>query len=161
MSNDIYSGLVFKSAIALDYAMEKLLEQLKINIEKIVYGAGSPNYYERTMEFLNSWETSKPIIKGNIVESELFQNTFAMQSDPDNFTHGSYWYTNNDVREFMAEIIFEGLSGPMFGTGFWSVARDAWTPTLIHLENGDFDRWFADAMRMQGEDSFTFNISFT
>ena len=161
MSRDIYSGLVLKASIALDYAMERLLMELQENIEKIVYGAGDPGYYVRTMQFLTSWETSKPIIKGNIIESDLFQNKFAMQSDPDNFIHGSNFFRQNDVTAFMADIIFEGLSGPMFGDGFWTVARDAWTPTLIHLENGDFDRWFADAMRMQGEDSFTFNISFT
>ena len=66
MKNDVYSSLTIKAAFALDYAMEKLLEKLRTNIEQIVYGAGSPEYYNRTMEFLNSWETSKPIIKGNI-----------------------------------------------------------------------------------------------
>ena len=70
MKNDVYSGLTIKAAIALDYAMEKLLEKLRIKIEQIVYGAGSPEYYSRTMEFLNSWETSKPIIKGNIIDSD-------------------------------------------------------------------------------------------
>ena len=161
MKNDVYSSLTIKAAFALDYAMEKLLMKLQENIEKIVYGAGSPEYYNRTMEFLNSWETSKPIIKGNIIESDLFQNIFAMHSDPENFIHGSNYYKQDDITAYMADIIFEGLSGPMFGSGFWTVARDAWTPTLTHLENGDFDRWFADGMRMQGEDSFMFDISFT
>ena len=161
MSSEVYSALVLKGAVALDYAMEKLLMKLQENIEKIVYGAGSPEYYGRTNEFLYSWETSKPIIKGNIIESDLFQNMFAMHSDPENFIHGSNYYKQDDITAYMADIIFEGLAGPMFGSGFWTVARDAWTPTLIHLKNGDFDRWFADGMRMQGSDSFTFNISFT
>lgn len=84
MKNDVYSSLTIKAAFALDYAMEKLLMKLQENIEKIVYGAGSPGYYGRTNEFLYSWETSKPIIKGNIIESDLFQNIFAMHSDPEN-----------------------------------------------------------------------------
>lgn len=158
---DEYLELTLKASNALDIAMDKLLEVLKDNIERIVYGAGTPEFYSRSFEFLKSWETSRSIIKGNLVTSELFQNVLDMTFDADNFFHGSNYYKQNDITAFLSNIIFEGLSGPMFGDGFWTHARDAWTPTMALLYDGTFLRWFEDAMAMQGSNGSTFSISFT
>lgn len=147
--SELDKAIALQVSIALGYAIDKLLDELKGNIDRIVYGAGSPNYYERTMEFEKSWETSKPVIKGKFAEAELFQNPMSMSLDRDNYTHGSNYPKANDVREGLADIIFNGESGLLFGEGFWTQARDAWTPTVECLDNGKFMAWFNEGMRLR------------
>lgn len=148
-------------AFALEYAMEKLLKQLQSNIMKIVYGAGSPSSYDVTWQFLDSWEKSRVRIMGNVLESEIFQNIGVMVSEPGIFQHGSEYFQPNDARDFIADIIFEGKAGPLFGEGYWTQARDAWTPTVEHLYNGDFLRWFDEGVAIAGGlGGASFNIEF-
>jgi len=158
--NQTYVDMTFKASVALDYAMVKLLNALRDNIEQIVYGAGIPSTYDRSYEFLKSWETSMPIIKGNLIQSDLFQNILDMTFDADNFFHGSNYWRQEDVTPFLANIIFDGLSGDLMGEGFWRQARDAWTPTLELLTNGTFLRWFEESMMSQSASGSMFQITF-
>lgn len=107
-------------SVALNNTMEKLLNKLEEIIQEKVYDSYEGNWDLdgwRTGQFKESWEKTIPIIKGNLVESELFQNISNMiiyESAP------VYIHTDRDN---LAEIIESGV-GYNFGSApprpFWN-----------------------------------------
>jgi hypothetical protein len=144
--------LDFKSII--DEVAYKLLLRLQEIIEREVYDAGSPNWYQRHKMIgglLGSFEKSDTTISGQSVESEISQNNMSMELDEDNFVHGSnFWSVANDIRDFLSEIIIEGKSGPLFGDGFFREPRDFWKPFLELFSNGEADNLIEKAMTQRG-----------
>lgn len=134
---------------AVNYVMDKMLEEYKNLIDDIVYHQEFPAVYHRTEEFLNSWKTE---VSTKMVGAtgELSQDYKTMSFNPETFTHGSNYYEPNDVRPFLANIIYEGLSGDLFGAGWWQESRDAWTPLIQQLDGGKLDKWFKEGMKKQG-----------
>lgn len=156
VSNIFTNDIQLKSKIlldikkALEYTMEQILEEYKDLILEIVYGAGNPSVYKRNISasdsFLNTWHTD---IKDNVMSyiGTLNQNYDEMNLDTENFIHGSFGV---DYRPYMANIIYEGLSGALFGDGYWRNKRDAWAPLIEEMDNGKLTEWFKDGMKLQG-----------
>lgn len=133
---------------AVQYVFEQVMVNYKKLIMDIVY-SHDPEGYERTFEFLESWETStKKTDKGAV--GELRQNSSFMSYNPENFQHGSYYTSYGDVSDQLAGIIYGGLSGQLFGEGFWTSPRDAWSPLINELKGGKLKEWFIEGMQRQG-----------
>lgn len=101
--------------------------------------------YVPTGQFYNAWrqEASKSI--GNYFEGAMLYDYDMVQSNPSNFEHGSYYSEKGyDVSEFMPDIIFNGLSGDLFGDGFWRDPRNAWDD-FVNEVNQNFDVWMQEA----------------
>lgn len=134
---------------SVEYVMGQILLNYKHLINQIVYGR-SPEEYERTYEFLESWqETSKKTRQGAI--GEMSQNVSFMSYNPEAFQHGSLYTSYGDVRDELAGIIYQGLAGDFFGEGWWTNPRDPWTPLIRLLtKEGKLKEWFIEGMARQG-----------
>lgn len=146
-STEFYSLFRIPVKNALDYVMDKVLEEYKDEIDNVVYNNYSPSVYERTYDFKNSWET-ETMLQSKGAQGELKQDVSSIGVNLDKFQHGSI-YSGSIVDE-LTDIIFEGLSGPLFGEGFWTNRRDAWTPLIAKLDGGKIDKWFKEGMKKQG-----------
>jgi hypothetical protein len=134
---------------AMEYVMQKMYDMYKDLIDEIVYNTEYPVLYDRTYEFAESWQ--KDVQQNGMgAQGTITQDYSLMSFDPDTYTHGSEYYSPEDVRPFLANIIYEGLTGKLFGDGWWRNARDAWTPLINKLESGQLDKWFRQGMDLAG-----------
>lgn len=146
-------GPVIKEVIV--EILERLDTINKDLINEIVYGAGNPSAYERTYQFRdNAWkidQSSRPI--AGKTHASLDYNPNGMVYVQENAQHGSYYQPPGDAREYLADIIYQGLSGPAFGngpiTGFWAEARDVWS-RLIDATEGNLDQWIQEGFNKRG-----------
>ena len=114
-------------------------------INEIVYNPFDPQDYTRTHDFLHAWDKET---KG--LESEMSYSAKDMTLDKANFIHGSEWAGyQSDVRNALAEIIYDGLSGDLFGDGYWTNKRDAWTPLIKRIDE-HFDEWVIATFNKHG-----------
>ena len=145
--NEFYA--LFKPAItkATQYVMEKMLEEYKMEIDDVIYGNYVPTVYQRTGEFRDSWVTEVSS-QSMGAQGELKQDTSKMTVDLENFQHGSPY--SGSVVEALAEIIYEGLSGPLFGEGPWRNPRNPFVILLAKLDSGKISQWFKEGMTQQG-----------
>lgn len=149
--------------IAVKILMEKILQQNYECILKVVYAAPGrplyPNYYESTTEFLNAWDIavhSSKAIKSSDIQGSFFYKPSEMQSIPPNEENnymgqhhgiGGHW---GDSREYLADIIYQGLSGPIYGDGYWRKKRDAFNELVKIVGIRNFSKWFKEAMQEVG-----------
>lgn len=157
LGNLLYDAM----ANAVEYTMVKLFEENEDMIEKYVYNAYKPNTYQRTREFLDAWnykvkKTSSHHMLSYIssrVHATLEYDPSVMDYNPEFAQHGTpLWAANeawNDAREYLADILYQGNTGPLFGEGDWQKRRDAWTPLLRKLDRGKIYTWFEEGMAKQ------------
>jgi hypothetical protein len=135
----------------MDWLNEKLLDSMQDN----VYNAGSPQWYDRRQShgdgFFQSFNKNATATVGQVVTGAINHDPDLMANDPDTFTHGSH--TKNfppDVREFIAQMVIEGSSGPRFGSGFWTQPRDFFGPMEKLFTDGSVDRQIEKALTSRG-----------
>jgi hypothetical protein len=138
---------------------DKVNELLREHVDKDVYQAGyQANYYangtmQPTFGLRDSITTSTLKISGNEVTTEIYHDSDKMELDPDNFIHGSrYWkHGTTDIRDILPEIVAFGLSGDLFGSGWWQNPRPYFQNTLQELkEQGKLRQWFIEALKKRG-----------
>lgn len=101
-----------KLMVALDNTMERLLKELQNLIQIEVYGWKSPSFnpwsVNRTGQFLDSWQTVKPVMLGSLIQGEINQAIEVMEQ----------FMIGNDMvhedRDNLAEILNTG-DGYNFG----------------------------------------------
>lgn len=145
---EVYNTLNESIQIAVEYVMSQILSNYKHLITEIVYGR-NPEEYERTYEFLESWQTNTKKTRQGAI-GELNQNVSFMSYNPQDFQHGSNYTSYGDVRDELAGIIYQGLGGNLFGEGWWNGIRDPWTPLVKELNSGKLREWFIEGMTRQG-----------
>lgn len=163
-------------AKAVEYTMVKIFQENEDLIQKYVYDKypGEP-YYDRTYEFMDAWnykvkKTSSHHMTPNItsrVHGEFFYQPVINQGEsneagvmhynPSKAQHGTpdWAYAAveeswRDAREALADYIYQGRSGDLFGEGPWTKKRDAWTPLIKKLDRGKIFTWFEESMAKQG-----------
>lgn len=146
---------------SIDYVMVKLFQENEDLIEQYVYNAYQPEEYQRTREFLDAWNhtVKKTSDHHNIsyissrIIGEFHYDPSVMNYSPDFAQHGSpSWLANKawgDARDHLADIIYGGNSGSLFGDGPWRKKRDAWGPLLKQMDRGKLFKWFEEGMRNQ------------
>ena len=149
--NSLTAPMIF----ALDYTMSKIVERNKELILRIVYSAYTPSEYETTMEFLNSWTYKLDVGKSGSIKAtgEFLQDYEEMRINLDKGQHGSplengpdWWY---DAREYLADIIYNGNAGHVFGRGPWTRKRDAWKPLIESVGNKIYT-WYREGLQKAG-----------
>lgn len=149
---------------AVEYAMKKMEEKNKKLMDKYIYhSAFSPTVYQRTGEFGEAWgidgtaKRSKAgkAISGNHVEMRFGYNPeevsgISLQDNPNGqiYAHGSPEWGN--ARDYLADLIYNGNSGPMYGNGPWREKRDVWTALLSEFGEDKFIYWMKRYMNTQG-----------
>lgn len=140
----------------VDYLIDRVWRENRDVVRQVVYEAGKPNWYERTNQFKESWNTRNSTQKhhGNLVEKEFYYDWEKMAVDREKAQHGSPPYVDNyqDVRPYLADIIYQGLSGDLFGDGYWRKARDAWKHLVEAVGKKKVHKWIKEAFDMYGFD---------
>ena len=135
---------------AIDIVVDKIIKVMQDEIDAQKIGIASNNeVYNPTGQFKQSWI---PMVKqrlGLIVEGGMEYEPNMMTSIPNIFQHGSNIPTENDSREYLDDILFEGNSSNLWGGGWWTTPRDAWSEMEKYVD-ANIDRWFDDAMSLQG-----------
>ena len=156
---------------AVKIVMNKILEQNYDSILRVVYNANGrplyPNYYESTTEFLNAWDIAVHSSKvvGHDIRGDFFYKPSEMESIPPNENNnymgqhhgvgkvetgpnaGNFY---GDSREYLADIIYEGAAGHIFGTGYWTRKRSAFNDLIKIVGKQNFNKWMMEAMREVG-----------
>lgn len=135
---------------AIDIVVDKIIKVMQAEIDAQKIGIASNNeVYNPTGQFKQSWI---PMVKqrlGLVVEGGMEYEPNMMSSVPNIFQHGSNIPTENDSREYLDDILFEGNSSNLWGGGWWTTPRDAWSKMEKHVD-ANIDKWFDDAMSLQG-----------
>lgn len=130
----------------VDKVVEKIYEENREMIQKIVYDVYDPQEYDRTFEFRDkAWETTEAHNNGKLrIQGDLHFVPENMTYEPELWTHGSFY--GGDVREALAEIIYEGKSGPIFGKGAWTRKRNAYNKLIKYLGKRRFSNYVKQAL---------------
>lgn len=132
------------------YVMDKVKEENENVIQTVVYDAYSPEAYNRTGEFKTAWETdSETITSSSKVRAEF-------KYAPDKLTPGSNDPTAENygqhvsvidgflMTDGLAEVIYDGLAGDIFGLGPWTKKRDAWKKLWDTVGSRKLKQWIKE-----------------
>src|SRR5574344_698788 len=135
---------------AIDIVVDKIIKVMQDEIDAQKIGVASNNeVYNPTGQFKQSWI---PMVKqrlGLIVEGGMEYEPNMMTSIPSIVQQGSNVPTEKDSREYLDDILFEGNSSNLWGGGWWTTPRDAWSEMEKYVDT-NIDKWFDDAMSIQG-----------
>lgn len=139
---------------AVDYVVQKIWNENRELIRLIVYEAYQPSMYECTGEFKEAWDTSVKSV-GNYIEGEFKYDPRELTVNRDKWQHGSFYVSDGNEHEttmttYLADVIYQGLAGPMFGQGPWTQKRDAWSALDKWLSNTTFRKIFEEGMTKAG-----------
>lgn len=131
-----------KLRIIVETILEKITKENEELINEIVYGAapsGSPKEYHRTGQFADlAWAH-------DITKDTTYEIDGEFKYNPDGMydSHPSV-VSGEDMREYLAEIIYNGVAGHIFGTGFWTEKRDAWTALIKVVGSNTMRSWIKE-----------------
>lgn len=129
----------------VEYLLDKIYGLNEETIDRVVYAAYNPTKYKRTGEFKKSWTYETPKMSGIHVSGEFKYDPKEMEYNAEEAQHGSPdWYSgrkSGDARKYLAEIIYQGTSGVLFGFGPWMDKRDAWSALLDELDGDRVCSW--------------------
>lgn len=166
----------------VDYVVQKIWNENREIIRHTVYLAGTPTTYNRTMQFLEAWDTISSWRVGHTAGGADARGTFyykpsEMHSDsqnginPNSYSFGQHIgiagkYRGEDSAEYLAEIIYEGISGnSAWGDrSHWSHRkRDAYQDLIDRIGRRNLKNWIMDGMRHVGLSFLSHNapIQFT
>ena len=150
-NKELESLLMPKLKEACEYVAKKLYETNQNVVEDVVYSAYTPSVYQRTRELIRAWDDTEEII-----DNEVYMD-FSYQADQ---TTATSFVTGETVRN-LAEIVYEGLAGPIFGQGPWTQKRDAWHALLKKVGSRQMKSWFTEGLKKAGLSfkSHTFGIT--
>ena len=137
----------------VEYLMNQIYQHNKYLIEKMVYDAFMPEEYQRTYEFEEAWTYDAPkgkrVISGNHVKMEFKYSPEELYTyDPP--IHGSVILGWGEARDYLADLIYQGDSGPLYGDGPWRKKRDAWSQLIKELGKKNFYRYLEDGFAYAG-----------
>ena len=135
---------------AIDYVVQKIWNDNRELIRTIVYEAYQPEEYERTGEFKEAWETDVKRL-GNFVRGEMKYDPRELTVDYTKWQHGSQ-YLQEPMTTYLAEVIYQGLSGDLFGEGPWTKKRDVWAALNREIGIKKIKQYFEEGMRQNGLD---------
>ena len=154
-TNDVKRWLQPKIEIIVEEILKGIKEWNEKEIDRVVYSKNSPSIYQRTYEFRDdAWD-------GDITKSTIDEVDGTFEYLPNRITtveqgvHASIisdYGELDDIRPYLAEIIYEGLAGHIFGTGFWTEKRDAWSELLriARVDGPKMKTWIKNGARRAG-----------
>lgn len=159
--NELNKVLINIVKEVVDEVGEKVNQLMKEHVDSDVYRKGfRTNSYaygtsQPTYGLRDSITTTNSNINGNEVSTKIYHDKNKMIFDPDNFVHGSrYWKDGTtDIRDILPEIVTFGLSGDLFGSGWWQDERPYYQNTLKDLKDkGLLRKWFIEGLKAKGID---------
>lgn len=135
---------------AIDYVVQKIWNDNRELIRTIVYESYQPEEYERTGEFKEAWDTDVKRL-GNFVRGEMKYDPRELTVNYNKWQHGSA-YLQQPMTTYLAEVIYQGLSGDLFGEGPWTKKRDVWAALNREVGIRKIKQYFEEGMRRNGLD---------
>jgi hypothetical protein len=144
---------------AINELGERVEEVVKQYIQQDVYDFGDSyrTFYEPTGEFKESIKSVPLVSKPDSPEVLIGSHGGSMSYQPEKYTHGSIWSKNGteyeeDVRNYLAEILAFNHSGDLFGNNVWFHGRDSYYyNALEHLKAGGWlNKEFKKILRSKG-----------
>lgn len=141
---------------ALNYVLSQIVIRNESVIKTYVYDKYTPEEYQRTYEFYEAWgqELKYSATSGSAEATFYYDGKNIYTVDKDYAIHStpvddgpSWWY---DARDYLADLIYQGSSGPLFGNGPWRKSRNAWQHLLDTLDSQRLDQWFQKGCQMAG-----------
>lgn len=147
-SNELQSIFLPKLKEVVDYVVQKIWNENRELIRVLVYESYTPVKYERTGEFKEAWDTDVKTL-GNYIEGEFKYNSNDLIVNPSLGQHASIIDGEPSV-SYLADIIYQGMAGHIFGEGPWTKKRDAWSALDKWLTNTQFRKIFEEGMNKAG-----------
>lgn len=130
------------------YAVEEIMQLNREAIREIVYDAYTPSFYNRTGDFLEAWQISESTNEGDVGAEMIYDSSNMMaagREEEDLPIHEDFY--GNDVRDYLADIIYEGTAGAVSNR---PVNRNAWKALDKMLTKTAFRQIFERAMTKAG-----------
>lgn len=141
LANQISRGLV----VAVRHTIDKVDEMNSDSINEEVYDSASPTWYNRTLDFLNAWET-KVSGGGHYVSGEMyFESGNIGLGDMENGQHVSV-VDGSSQAENMPELLYQAGMGCIPRP----THRDAWKNLDKKLTNRAMRSIFEDGLNASG-----------
>lgn len=122
---DIHSTIEFQSIIgeavtnAIHDVIDECEQMVKKHIQSDVYGVGGSDWYQRTGELLDAWQTAK----GHLM-AELSEDTGVISCNPPMWQHGSEIGGGTDVSDYILHMMNDGFHDTLNWGG--GAARPFW-----------------------------------
>lgn len=134
---------------ATDYVVQKIWNENRALINDLIYNKDKPEVYERTGEFRQAWRTeTNASISGSKVSGKFAYDP-SMITTIDAPQHQSV-VNYEPIQTHLADIIYQGMAGKIFGEGFWTEKRNAYKELNKWLTNTKFRQLFEEGMTMAG-----------
>ena len=128
---------------AIDEVIERIFAELQKEIRRDIYGAYTPQDYDRTEGLLEAWKHETSGLFGNI---EFQPDMLAL--DPAGFHHSSPY--GWDVRDQIFDILEGGYKAYNAKTGKRAIPRRPMWEDFLAKVDSKIDRWIQIALRRQG-----------
>ena len=146
-------------AKAINYVIDKIYDENIGAIHDIVYMAYSPEEYERTGDFYRAWGAgTTKVVNERTVEGEFKYKPDKMSigsTDPNSSNYGQHIglagdFYGQDARPYLAELIYNGATGSLFGDGAFRQKRDAWEELNKRIGRRKMKQWMKEGMEAAG-----------
>lgn len=142
---------------AINYVLDKIYDENISVVHDVVYMAYSPEDYNRTGDLYRAWSTeSKSTSSAAQGEFKYDYSKMSIGStDPSssNFAQhigvGGDFY-GRDARPYLAELIYEGATGSLFGDGAFRKKRDAWKVLNDRIGKRKMKQWMKEGLEAAG-----------
>lgn len=142
---------------AINYVLDKIYDENISVVHDVVYMAYSPEDYNRTGDLYRAWSTeSKSTSSAAQGEFKYDYSKMSIGStDPQssNFAQhigvGGDFY-RQDARPYLAELIYQGATGSLFGDGAFRKQRDAWAELNKRIGRRKMKQWMKEGMEAAG-----------
>ena len=167
-NNALQAAVVADLKNVVDYVVQKLWEENRDLVQKIVYDGYQPEEYERTNEFKEAWNTDVKTLN-SFIQGEFKYDSRLLTVDTDNGQHSSL-VDGTPMTEYLAEVIYDGLSGAIYEPGYaknssrfkgqpWANKRDVWSALLKWFNKTKLKQLFEEGMRKEGLDFIKHNVA--
>ena len=146
-------------AKAINYVIDKIYDENIGAIHDIVYMAYSPEEYERTGDFYRAWGAgTTKVVNERTVEGEFKYNPDKMSigsTDPNSSNYAQHIgvygkFEKEDARPYLAELIYNGATGSLFGDGAFRNKRDAWEELNKRIGRRKMKQWMKEGLEAAG-----------
>lgn len=152
---------------AVEYMMQQVYKENEMLVQELIYSNYHPSVYERTGEFAKSWSyepTKGTGISGNTVEYKfhydpdgmVYSSMLGQHGTPDyNLVTGqslaSAKQSWGDAREYLADILYNGKTGNLFGdSSSWRHDINVWQHLIHNCPKRQIMTWLKTGFTRQG-----------
>lgn len=126
---------------ATQYVVDKILEENRKQVQQTVYDGYQPSVYQRTNELLESWKAE--------AKAHGTSSVFGSFEYDESKISATSVLTGKAV-PYLADIVYNGLAGHIFGEGPWTKKRDAWNALEKVVGANKIRQWMKEGMATAG-----------